>query len=378
MLWWSNLLGDCKESRNIEHCCDVELVSEGSFHELLTDADSGTDPLVNSNGGISRTWSTGGFPASNSTGVYVGYCIICFTLVTALLLATLCEALAPQKESHLWKRRLRPWEEVTELGVGAALFLETLAAVRALGVRNVIRDRWRVFDASAAGLTFLCGFFFLCRRAVRKVGEEVVEDVDVPLLAVRFALQPLRLILTASKVYTAKQRQNVCNDEIKIPVASVRLVKPDTLSRPILTPGLASSLMEHMPSTCRLAAEWRLTYSPVVHGTSLKTFYRAQQGGPNVIIIREANGRVFGGFITESWRPERGNYGSAESFVFSVRGEVDEEPIVAEIREHVGCQLTSTLHHPSCKPEIFFATQSGGSMIKSSSSKSAALITYIM
>lgn len=50
-----------------------------------------------------------------------------------------------------------------------------------------------------------------------------------------------------------------------------------------------------------------------------KRFYRTQVG-PNLIVVRDAHGGVFGGFVTEPWRPHHGSYGSlGESFLFSLR-----------------------------------------------------------
>eukprot|EP00971_Amphidinium_carterae_P002973 58256-Amphidinium_carterae.1 len=85
-----------------------------------------------------------------------------------------------------------------------------------------------------------------------------------------------------------------------------------------LSASAVSQIREQLPAHLRFK-EWHLAYAPDVHGTSLRTFYRAQQG-PNVLVVRDTGGAVFGGYAAESWRQADSSYGSTESFVFVVRG----------------------------------------------------------
>merc|ERR1712232_504910 len=86
----------------------------------------------------------------------------------------------------------------------------------------------------------------------------------------------------------------------------------------ILTPELRSEVTTHLPVWCRFQ-RWDLLYSPIVHGASLRTFYR-QQAGPNLVVVRDAKGYVFGGFAEEPWHVcPRGYRGLGESFVFTSR-----------------------------------------------------------
>ena len=42
--------------------------------------------------------------------------------------------------------------------------------------------------------------------------------------------------------------------------------------------------------------------------------------GPNILVVRDAHGGLFGGFAAEPWRPETGAYGfGSEAFVFVCR-----------------------------------------------------------
>lgn len=250
---------------------------------------------------------------------YLVYCFVCLALTSLLLAEAAWEAFAPSQEARLWRRRLKPWEEAVEIFVGTALCTETLILLHVLGRRRFFRDRWRVLDAAVAGLTMFCGAFFLVRRIFDEgASNAVVEDFDVPMLALRFALQPFRMFSTASMVVRASRiHQAAC----QAPPEPLEPVDPrkscEGLARPILTPELAVQLREFLPCYLRFA-DWELAYSPSVHGTSLNTFYR-QQAGANIIVVKDAHGGLFGGFVSKPWRPTLGAYGLPESFVFVAR-----------------------------------------------------------
>merc|ERR1712224_790935 len=126
-----------------------------------------------------------------------------------------------------------------------------------------------MLDAVVAGLTLLCGVFFLLRRLVHHVGDEL-EDIDVPILAIRFALQPVRLASTATMVVRARQQRK--HQQPIEPVAYVRDPRRacPLLQRPVLTAELAVQIQEALPVRLRYS-DWRLAYAPGVHGTSFKT-----------------------------------------------------------------------------------------------------------
>jgi len=220
----------------------------------------------------------------------------------------------------LWRRKLRPWEEVVEAFIGAALCAETFAMLRVTGLRRFFRDRWRIFDAFIAVLTMLCGAFFLLRRAMHHTGD-AVESIDVPILGLRFALQPVRMASTASKVVRAHRlRREAVDPPPPLPPVDPRRPCPG-LSRSILSLDLAVQLRELLPCYLRFA-DWELGYAPCVHGTSMSTFYR-QQGGPNLLVVRDVDGNIFGGFAPAEWRPTAGAYGGTEAFVFVARRAVE-------------------------------------------------------
>ncbi|XP_062292694.1 nuclear receptor coactivator 7 [Scomber scombrus] len=80
---------------------------------------------------------------------------------------------------------------------------------------------------------------------------------------------------------------------------------------------------------CRLPARvqgylWRLAYSTVKHGTSLKTLYRslADLDSPVLLVIKDMDNQIFGGFSTHPFRVSEHCYGTGETFLFSFCPEI--------------------------------------------------------
>eukprot|EP01122_Echinamoeba_exundans_P013067 TRINITY_DN5639_c0_g2_i1.p1 TRINITY_DN5639_c0_g2~~TRINITY_DN5639_c0_g2_i1.p1 ORF type:complete len:723 (-),score=94.45 TRINITY_DN5639_c0_g2_i1:3-2171(-) len=84
------------------------------------------------------------------------------------------------------------------------------------------------------------------------------------------------------------------------------------------TPEIQRKLASILPTRYR-NCEWQLLYSTARHGVSLNTFYmKTRNRGPSVMIVEDTEGYVFGGFVSESWEPRKGFYGTGESLLFSL------------------------------------------------------------
>lgn len=86
----------------------------------------------------------------------------------------------------------------------------------------------------------------------------------------------------------------------------------------VLTSSQLMHLRHELPMRLRLC-EWSLLYSSEQHGCSLRTFYhRAERAGPTLLVVLDAQGHIFGGFASESWRTSRRYFGTGETFLFKV------------------------------------------------------------
>lgn len=65
--------------------------------------------------------------------------------------------------------------------------------------------------------------------------------------------------------------------------------------------------------------DWKLLFSTAMHGTSLLTFYKhLDSKSPTVLVVRDTDGHIFGGFASEAWHVSKTFFGTGESFLFSI------------------------------------------------------------
>ncbi|CAD7952360.1 unnamed protein product [Amoebophrya sp. A25] len=97
--------------------------------------------------------------------------------------------------------------ESLEVAIGVLLVLETLLTWYTLGSRTFFASRWCQFDFLVSVLTV---FVFVCVLLADSWWESfdvVQEYLEMPILILRFGLQPLRLIQTAHIIRKARQMQ---------------------------------------------------------------------------------------------------------------------------------------------------------------------------
>ncbi|XP_045192773.2 MTOR-associated protein MEAK7-like [Mercenaria mercenaria] len=67
---------------------------------------------------------------------------------------------------------------------------------------------------------------------------------------------------------------------------------------------------------------WRLLYSNCLHGDSFAQLTRYVLGkGPNVLLVKDKDGYVFGAYVSDSWEIKPSFYGSEDCFLFSLKPE---------------------------------------------------------
>jgi hypothetical protein len=56
--------------------------------------------------------------------------------------------------------------------------------------------------------------------------------------------------------------------------------------------------------------DWFLCYSPIRNGYSFLSFLaRTNDAGPQILVIKNNNGEVFGAFVTEGWQIKSSFFG---------------------------------------------------------------------
>ncbi|KAM4681471.1 nuclear receptor coactivator 7 isoform 6-T13 [Amazona ochrocephala] len=64
---------------------------------------------------------------------------------------------------------------------------------------------------------------------------------------------------------------------------------------------------------------WRLVYSTLEHGTSLKTLYRKSSSldSPVLLVIKDMDNQIFGAYATQPFRFSDHYYGTGETFLYT-------------------------------------------------------------
>ncbi|XP_051149608.1 uncharacterized protein LOC127264197 isoform X2 [Andrographis paniculata] len=66
-------------------------------------------------------------------------------------------------------------------------------------------------------------------------------------------------------------------------------------------------------------SEWKLLYHSGIHGLSFNTFLgNIQNGGSTILIIKDKEGYIYGGYASQPWERHADFYGDMRSFVFQL------------------------------------------------------------
>ncbi|KAL0480255.1 hypothetical protein AKO1_007165 [Acrasis kona] len=81
-------------------------------------------------------------------------------------------------------------------------------------------------------------------------------------------------------------------------------------------------LKKNLPLHPSMQPKWLLLYDSVRMGLSVNSFMDKVFGrGPTIIVIKDTDGNVFGGFGSESWKKSPKYYGDDACFLFSIKGD---------------------------------------------------------
>jgi TLD len=80
-----------------------------------------------------------------------------------------------------------------------------------------------------------------------------------------------------------------------------------------------SNLVEHFPSMMMMM-DWTLVYSINRDGDSEGTFFeKCKQWKYTLLVIKDTNGYIFGGFCSEPWRSSSKFFGTGENFLYTFK-----------------------------------------------------------
>ncbi|EDQ85937.1 uncharacterized protein MONBRDRAFT_11311 [Monosiga brevicollis MX1] len=115
-------------------------------------------------------------------------------------------------------------------------------------------------------------------------------------------------LLPATRALDLSPREE---DQIVLPPTTADLLSPEAAF--IINANLAGPLQN----------QWHLLYSSARDGSSFATFSgRITQAGATVLVFRDKQGHVFGGFAPESWSVQPQFFGSNATFLFKLEPEL--------------------------------------------------------
>lgn len=193
----------------------------------------------------------------------------------------------------------------------------TAAMVQQYGKRRKQPEYW--FAVPRERVDHLYTFFVqwspdIYGKDAKEQGFVVVEKEELNMID-NFFSEPTTKSWEIITVEEAKRRKSTCS----------YYEDDDETSLPILQPH--SALLENMhieQLARRLPARvqgypWRLAYSTLEHGTSLKTLYRksASLDSPVLLVIKDMDNQIFGAYATHPFKFSDHYYGTGETFLYT-------------------------------------------------------------
>ncbi|XP_006778511.1 PREDICTED: nuclear receptor coactivator 7 isoform X1 [Myotis davidii] len=193
----------------------------------------------------------------------------------------------------------------------------TAAMVQQYGKRRKQPEYW--FAVPRERVDHLYTFFVqwspdVYGKDAKEQGFVVVEKEELNMID-NFFSEPTTKSWEIITVEEAKRRKSTCS----------YYEDDDETALPILQP--QSALLENMhieQLARRLPARvqgypWRLAYSTLEHGTSLKTLYRksASLDSPVLLVIKDMDNQIFGAYATHPFKFSDHYYGTGETFLYT-------------------------------------------------------------
>lgn len=149
---------------------------------------------------------------------YLVYCLCCSTATLILLGWNLCKGMDNNWNLPQWKHHF--WEEVLEVALGACMVLETFLTLGVLGMKTFFSNGWCRFDFVVMLATVVSISYGL--EHIGRQGE--ITEADVPLLSLRFVLQPARVLAVCMSARRTHEMQQA--DELQVDFGALEASGP--------------------------------------------------------------------------------------------------------------------------------------------------------
>ncbi|KAM6954079.1 nuclear receptor coactivator 7, partial [Aplochiton taeniatus] len=203
-------------------------------------------------------------------------------------------------------------------------FITSVTTSPAHSCRGSVRQPEYWFAVPQERVDHLYAFFIqwspdVYGKEAREQGFIMVEKEEIDMID-NFFSDPLSCSWEIITINEAKRRQSFGSFDGDFSAEAL----------PILSDQSALLEYTHIEKlACRLPARvqgycWRLAYSTVEHGTSLKTLYRslADVESPVLLVVKDMDSQVFGAFSTHPFRVSEHCFGTGETFLFSFCPEI--------------------------------------------------------
>ncbi|XP_074436926.1 nuclear receptor coactivator 7 isoform X11 [Larus michahellis] len=151
-------------------------------------------------------------------------------------------------------------------------------------------------------------------KDAKEQGFVVVEKEELDMID-NFFSEPTTKSWEIITVEEAKRRKSICSyceedDDDTLPVLKHHSALLENMH--------IEQLARHLPARVQ-GYPWRLAYSTLEHGTSLKTLYRksASLDSPVLLVIKDMDNQIFGAYATHPFRFSDHYYGTGETFLYT-------------------------------------------------------------
>nr|XP_045014290.1 nuclear receptor coactivator 7 isoform X2 [Jaculus jaculus] len=193
----------------------------------------------------------------------------------------------------------------------------TTAMVQQCGKRRKQPEYW--FAVPRERVDHLYTFFVqwspdVYGKDAKEQGFVVVEKEELNMID-NFFSEPTTKSWEIITIEEAKRRKSTCSYYEDDEDEGLPILQPHSA---LLENMHIEQLARHLPARVQ-GYPWRLAYSTLEHGTSLKTLYRksASLDSPVLLVIKDMDNQIFGAYATHPFKFSDHYYGTGETFLYT-------------------------------------------------------------